>query len=83
MLLKLSKEIWKYLLKKQITITAEYLPSSLNVEADWQPRNRRTHHNGHSVKKYFNKSASRLSHQLPQYFVWKLDPFSQGSDVLE
>ena len=83
MLLKLSKEIWKYLLKKQITITAEYLPSSLNVEADWQPRNRRTHHNGHSVKKYFNKSASRLSHQLPQYFVWKLDPFSQGADALE
>ena len=35
MLLKLSKEIWQYLLKYQITITAEYLPSSLNVEAGW------------------------------------------------
>ena len=83
MLLKLNKEIWKYLLKQQITITAEYFPSSLNVEADWQPRNGRTHHKGHSAKKYFNKSASRLSHQLPQYFVWKLDPFSQGADALE
>ena len=36
MLQKLSKEIWQYLLKHQITVTAEYLPSSLNVEADWQ-----------------------------------------------
>ena len=34
MLLKLSKEIWQYVLKYQITITAEYLPSSLNVEVD-------------------------------------------------
>ena len=33
MLLKLSKEIWQHLLKHQITITAEYIPSSLNVEA--------------------------------------------------
>ena len=39
MLQKLSKEIWQYLLKHQITVTAEYLPSSLNVEADWQSRN--------------------------------------------
>ena len=41
MLLKLSKEIRQYLLKHQITMTAAYLPSSLNVEADWQSRNSR------------------------------------------
>ena len=41
MLLKLSKELWQYLLKHQIKITAEYLPSWLNVEADWQFRNSR------------------------------------------
>ena len=39
MLLKLSKEIWQYLLKHQITITAEYLPSYLTVEADWHSQN--------------------------------------------
>ena len=33
-LLKLRKEIWQYILNHQITITAEYLLSSLNVEAD-------------------------------------------------
>ena len=27
--------------------------------------------------------SSRLSHQLPQYFAWKSDPFSQGTDVLQ
>ena len=39
LLMKISRKIWKYLLKHQITIPAEYLPSSLNVEADWQSRN--------------------------------------------
>ena len=27
--------------------------------------------------------ASRLSHQLLQYFLWKPDPFSQGTDALQ
>ena len=27
--------------------------------------------------------ASRLSHQLPQYFAWKPDPFSQETDALQ
>ena len=31
----LSKDIWEYLLLKQITITAEYLPGTLNTRADW------------------------------------------------
>ena len=34
----LSKEIWEYLLSKEITITPEYLPVLLNVEADTQSR---------------------------------------------
>ena len=38
-LIELAKEIWEYLLHREITITAEYLPSSMNVEADWQSRN--------------------------------------------
>ena len=36
MLLKLSKEIWQYLLKRQIAFTAEYLPITLNVEVSKQ-----------------------------------------------
>ena len=33
-MIKLSKEIWDYLLSRRITITTEYLPSKLNVIAD-------------------------------------------------
>ena len=33
-LVDLSKDIWKYLILKQITITAEYLPGVLNTRAD-------------------------------------------------
>ena len=60
MLLKLSKEIWQHLSKPQITITAEYLPSSLNVEADWQSRNIRDLSEWKLCKafgKHFSKSA--------------------------
>ena len=42
-LIELAKEIWKYLLHHGITITAEYLPSSMNVEANWQSRNSKDH----------------------------------------
>ena len=32
--LDLNRDIWKYLILKQITITAEYLPGILNTRAD-------------------------------------------------
>ena len=32
-LMELTREIWKYLLHHGITITAEYLPGSMNMEA--------------------------------------------------
>ena len=38
-LLRISKSIWNYLLSHQITITAEYLPSRLNVRANWESSN--------------------------------------------
>ena len=34
-LVDLSKDIWKYLILKQITITAGYFPGILNTRADW------------------------------------------------
>ena len=36
--LKISKSIWNYLLPCQVTITAEYLLSRLNVRVDWESR---------------------------------------------
>ena len=38
-LVNVGKEIWEYLLKCGITITAEYLSSELNVTAGWESRN--------------------------------------------
>ena len=38
-LVDLSKQIWNYLISKQITITAEHLSGILNVEADQESRN--------------------------------------------
>ena len=40
-LLKISKSVWHYLLSHGIIITAEYLPTRLNVQADWESRNSR------------------------------------------
>ena len=82
-------------LEKPDHITAEYLPGSLNVEADWQSRNSRNPSKWKLCPKVFKQVcqrrgmpkidlfASRLSHQLLQYFAWKPDPFSQGTDVLQ
>ena len=37
----ISKKIWQYLLKQKFTITAEYLPESMNVEAERESRQTR------------------------------------------
>ena len=87
-LIELAKEIWKYLLHHGITITEEYLPSSMNVEADWQSRNSKVHSEGKHLPRVFQRIfqikrkpemdlfAFRLSAQLPQYIAWKPDPYS-------
>ena len=53
-MVELSKEIWEYLLKWGIPITAEYVPSELNVAANWQSRNS------------LDSSEWMLSHQILQ-----------------
>ena len=40
-LLQEAKEIWDDLLANGIAVTADYLPSSMNIQADWQSRNHR------------------------------------------
>ena len=66
MLLELKKEIWQYLLKHQITITAELIPSSLNVEGDWQSRNNR----GPSEWKLCPKVFQQVHQNAQSRFVW-------------
>ena len=40
-MIALSKEIWEVLLKKNKAISVEYLPSTVNKEADWESWNSR------------------------------------------
>ena len=78
-LLKISKSIWSYMLSHQITITAEYLPSRLNLRADWESRNATDLSDWKLHQKVYlqitkilgtptvDLFASRLCHQLPQF----------------
>ena len=89
----MSKEIWKYLLAHQITITVEYLPGILNVITDRQSRNVKDSSEWMLNTVVFRALcrargtpctdlfASRLSHQVPVYFSWKIDPYSRGQDA--
>lgn len=89
---QISKEIWEYLLRHGITVTAEYLPGILSGEADWESRNTQDSSEWMLHVKVFARIcqildtpvvdlfASRTSHQLPNYWSWGLDPLSQGSD---
>ena len=91
----IAKKIWEYLLQYEITITAEYLPSALNLIADWESRHVRDSTEwkldpnifsglcrlrGHPEIDLF---ASRLSNQLPQYMSLKQDPFSLATDAMQ
>ena len=93
-ILKISKSVWYYLLSHGIIITAEYLPSKLNVQADWESWNSRDpsgwklhqsmfrsiiKHFGYPIVDVF---PSRLCHQLPQYVAWKHDPKSIATDAM-
>ena len=81
-------------LKKQITITLEYLPGILNTRADWQSQHSKDFsewklslivklspylpENGFAVIYLF---ASRSSNQIAKYFAWKPDPHSLATDA--
>ena len=89
----ISKEIWQYLLKQKITITAKYLSGSMNLEAHRESRQTRDFSEWKLNSTIFMKlcqirgtpemdlCVSRVPHQLLRYISWKTDPFSQGRDV--
>ena len=94
-LLQVAKEIWDYLLANGIAVTAEYLPSSLNIQADWQSRNHKDSSDWKLNPKIFSQIvkirgipqidlfASQLNHQLPKYMSWHPDPGSCAVDSLQ
>ena len=54
-LLQVAKVKWDYLLANGIAVTAEYLPSSLNIQADWQSINQRDSNNWKLNLKIFSQ----------------------------
>ena len=92
-LLHISKSIWSYLLSKQIAMSAEYLPSALNVHADWESRNAKDNSEWkldisvfqeivtHMRQSTLDLFASSICNQLPQYIAWKPDSGSITPDT--
>ena len=92
-MLVIAKRIWEYPLEHQITITAEWIPSHLNVVADWESRNVRDSSEWKLCPRIFQQIcrrmgypevdifASRVSHQLEKYYSWKEDPECLAADA--
>ena len=89
----ISNSIWNNLFIKQIAMFVEYLPSALNVFADWESQNAKCNsewqldvsvfqdivtHNGQPALDVF---ASRFFHQFPQYMVQNPHPGSIETDA--
>ena len=93
-MINISKRIWSYLISKKITLTLEYIPSELNIIADWESRNWVDSSEWKLNHKIFlsicsilgtpevDLFASRTSHQLQNYMSWKPDPQSSGTNAL-
>ena len=90
-----TQEIWKFCLDWEITLTAEFLPGSLNIEADWQSRNFLDSSDWRLKREIFRDMnqkmgpfmldlfASRHNAQLNRYISWRPDPFSVGVDAFQ
>ena len=93
-MIHITKRIWSYLLHNKIDLNVEYIPSKLNVEADWESRNWKDSSEWKLNPQIFHKIcsfwgrpdmdlfASRVSHQISAYMSWKPDPDSSGTDAL-
>ena len=80
-------------LDKHIWLSAAYIPSALNVEADSQSRLNHDNIEWELNKVVFNRIcevffkpdidlfASRLNHKVEQYIAWKPDPFACAVDA--
>ena len=89
-----SKGIWDFLSSRKTAITTEHLLRVKNLEADWEPRNRKDTSKWKLCTEVFRMICqgnetpdielfvSRISQQLPQYISWKLDPFGRGQDAV-
>ena len=94
-LMEKTKNIWQFLLTKNLNLTLEYIPTDLNIEADYESRNVQDWAEWKLCPKVFQQIclhfgqpdvdlfASRLSNQTPSYMSWKLDPDCIAVDAMQ
>lgn len=80
--------------EREITLTGEYLPGDMNIEADWESRHFKDKSSWkldpemfiHLMKKMgpctVDLFADRTNAQLNTYFSWREDPHAQALDVM-
>jgi len=91
---KITKEIWEFMLEKNCQLTAEYIPSAKNQEADFESR--RMDASEWKLKvTFFNKICQKLgqptidlfaswaTRQLQNYVSYKPDPLAMGTDAFQ
>ena len=94
-LIKIAREIWEFCFKRKILISAEYLPGSMNVQADrlsreipdssdWQLDQQMVK----QVMRQWGKCkmdlfASRWNTQLPLFVSYRLDPDATAVDAFQ
>jgi hypothetical protein len=94
LLTKISKRIWTFLLNREITLTAGWIPSKENWRADQESRRSQNSGDwlllptlfGTICQRWGTPSvdcfASRLMHQLPSYFSLDVDPECKAQNAL-
>ena len=82
----ITKRIWNYLVENNISLTAEWIPTHLNMWADWESRHCQDSSEWKLCPSIFRRVcqkfgspdldlfASRNCHQLHRYVSWKPDP---------
>ena len=90
---KLARKIWLWCIDRGIWLSAAYIPSALNVEADSQSRLDHDNIEWELNNKTFNVVskclflpdidlfANRLNHKVEKYIAWKPDPFAFAVDA--
>ena len=82
----ITKRIWKYLVENNISLAAEWIPTHMNIWADWESRHCQDSSEWKLCPSIFHRIclrfgtpnldlfASRNCHQLQKYVSWKPDP---------
>ena len=94
-LTSLARSLWLWALQRDISLTAQHIPSVSNLVADTESRTMRDRTDWKLSPAIFDRInhifgplevdlfASRLTYQLPHYFSWRPDPLAEATDAFQ